>query len=409
MLLRRGAPREEGESLPQLILTINGGSSSVKFAVFEASASPKRTLAGQIERIGQAGTRLSAARADGASLDDRPIEAADHERAAEHLIAWLDTHVGLASIIAVGHRVVHGGVHLVEHQLVTDDLVAELKRTQPLDLAHLPREIALIEAFRRRFRGLPQIACFDTAFHRDLPRVARLLPIPRSYDEAGVRRFGFHGLSYAYLLDELERIAGAQAAHGRVILAHLGSGASMVALKERKSIDTTMAFTPTAGLVMGTRPGDLDPGLLVYMMRIEKKTPEEMDEFISHKCGLIGVSGTGYDMRDLIARRSADPRAAEAVDLFCYSAKKFIGAYAAALGGLDTLVFSAGIGEHSHEVREQICAGMEFLGLSLDSARNAQSAPIISRDNSRVAVRVIKTDEEVMIARATCRILKEKS
>ncbi len=299
---------------------------------------------------------------------------------------------------------VHGGVQLVQHQLVTDELIAELRHTQPLDLAHLPREIALIEAFRERFGRLPQIACFDTAFHRDLPRVARLLPIPRRYDAAGVRRLGFHGLSFAYLMSDLERVAGPTATHGRVILAHLGSGASMAAVSDRKPIDTSMAFTPTAGLVMGTRPGDLDPGLLVYMMRVEKKTPQEMDEFISRQCGLLGVSETGYDMRDLIARRDADVRAAEAVELFCYQAKKFIGAYAAALGGLDTLVFSAGIGEHSPEVRGQICDQLDFLGIHLDAAANVRNDAVISATNSRVCVRVIPTDEQIMIARAVCRI-----
>jgi acetate kinase len=252
---------------------------------------------------------------------------------------------------------------------------------------------------------LPQVACFDTAFHRDLPEVAQLLPIPRSYYEAGVRRFGFHGLSYTYLMRELERLDGPEAANGRVILAHLGSGASMAAVREGKAIDTTMAFTPTAGLVMGTRPGDLDPGLLIYMTRTEKKTPEEMDEFISHRCGLIGVSETSPDMRDLLARRATDKRAAEAVALFCYQARKWIGALTAALGGLDTLVFAAGIGEKSPEVRAEICTGLEFLGVRLDPARNARNEPIISTEDSNVRVRIIRTDEEMVIARAVSRVL----
>jgi acetate kinase len=367
---------------PRRIVTINGGSSSVKFAVFSSENPPIRLSAGHFERI------------------------TAHDRAADELIDWLDKEVGFRNILAIGHRVVHGGIHLLEHQLVTDELVVELRRTQPLDLAHLPREISLIEAFRKRFAGIPQVACFDTAFHRDLPRVAKLLPIPRKYDEAGVRRFGFHGLSYTYLMEELARVAGESAARGKIILAHLGSGASMVAVNEGKPVDTSMAFTPTAGLVMGTRPGDLDPGLLVYMMRVEKKTPEQMDEFISKRCGLIGVSETSNDMRDLIARRATDVRAAEAFDLFCYQAKKFIGAYAAAMDGLDTLVFSAGIGEHSPEVRAKICDGLAFLELKLDLEKNARGESVISDTGSRVTVCVMKTDEEIVIAKAVIAIVR---
>ena len=302
---------------------------------------------------------------------------------------------------AIGHRIVHGGVRLDRHQVVTANLVQELRRTQPLDLAHLPREIALIEAFRERLPGVVQIACFDTAFHRQLPRIAQILPIPRRYFEAGIRRLGFHGLSYAYLLEELRRSAGA-AADGRVILAHLGSGASLTALDRGVPVDTSMAFTPTSGLMMGTRPGDLDPGLLTYLMRSEKLTPEQMEEFVSHHCGLAAVSGSTSDMRELIARRGHDEKAREAFDLFCYQAKKWIGAYTAVLGGLDTLVFSGGIGEHSPEVRAAICEGLECLGIQLDSALNARfvgASGMISGASSRVAVRVIPTDEELMIAR----------
>jgi acetate kinase len=289
---------------------------------------------------------------------------------------------------------------LLEHQLVTPQLLEELRRNQSLDLAHLPWEIALIEALGKAFPSKPQIACFDTAFHRDLPRTAQLLAIPRKYLDAGVRRFGFHGLSFTYLMQHLAEIAGPEAASGRVILAHLGSGASMAAVRGGKSIDTTMAFTPTAGLVMGTRPGDIDPGLLVYLMRLEKMSPDEAETFVSRECGLLGVSQTSADMRDLIARRAMDPRAADAVDLFCHQARKFIGALTAALGGLDTLVFSGGIGEHSHEVRGAICQGLECLGIALDPSRNAIGQDVVSAAASRVAVRVIATDEEIVIARA---------
>lgn len=392
-----------------MIVTINGGSSSVKFAVFGREGALKRVVEGMIERIGVPGTHLRAVDANGRAIDDRGVEAGDHGRAAELLVDWLIEHVGREKIRAVGHRIVHGGTRLLCHQVVDDELIAELKKTQPLDLAHLPREIALVEGFGEHLPGVMQVACFDTAFHRDLPRVARLLPVPRSYDDAGVRRFGFHGLSYAYLMEELGRVAGKEAARGRVILAHLGAGASMAAVKDKRPVDTSMAFTPTAGLVMGTRPGDLDPGLLVYMMRVEKKTPGEMDEFISKRCGLIGVSQMSSDMRDLVARSQSDVRAREAVELFCYQAKKFIGAYAAALGGLDTLVFSAGIGEHSAFVRERICQNLEFVGIRLNPAANERGDAVISDQTSGVVVRVMKTDEEIIIARETARLVKEKS
>jgi len=391
------------------VLTINGGSSSIKFAVFipqpSAADPPQRILSGQIERIGETGTRLLVTGPAPDQTDTRPIDATDYRHAAARLVAYLRQRLGPAAIAGVGHRVVHGGVHLLDHQLVTPELVAELRRTQPLDLAHLPREIALIEALRGAFPDVPQVACFDTAFHRTMPRVAQLLPIPRHYAAAGVRRFGFHGLSYTYLLARLAEIAGAAAAHGRIILAHLGSGASMAAVRDGQPLDTTMAFTPTAGLVMGTRPGDLDPGLLVYMMRVQKMAPEQMDAFISRRCGLLGISETSSDMRDLLSRRATDERAADAVDLFCYQARKFIGALATVTGGLDTLVFAGGIGEHAPEIRAQICTGLDYLGLALDPTANTSNAPVISTSQSRVAVRVIPTDEECIIAQAVCRFL----
>lgn len=360
----------------------------MKFALYSDEPQPRQLLRDQVQRMGAS---------------------ADEDGAAREVVARILKQLPQqASIAGVGHRVVHGGAKLLEHQIITDQVIAELKRTVPLDLAHLPREIALIEALQRKLPNVPQVACFDTAFHRDLPRVAQILPIPRRYSDEGVRRFGFHGLSYAYLIEELRRVAGAQAANGRVILAHLGSGASMVALREGKPIDTSMAFTPTAGLVMGTRPGDIDPGLLVYVMRAEKLSLEAMDDFLSKQCGMLGVSQTSSDMRDLIERRQqGDARAAEAIELFCYQAKKFIGAYAAALGGLDTLVFSAGIGEHSPEARAGICQGLEFLGVAIDPKRNAFNSTVISTDNSRVTARVIPTDEEQMIARSTRRVLPD--
>jgi acetate kinase len=279
--------------------------------------------------------------------------------------------------------------------------LGELRRISPYDPDHLPGEILLIEAFRQRHPKLPQVACFDTAFHSTMPRVARLLPIPRRFDALGVQRYGFHGLSYAYLMDELARVANAKAAQGRVILAHLGSGASLAGVQGGKSSDTSMGFTPAAGLPMGTRPGDLDPGVAWYMMRSENLTPKQFNHIIHHESGLLGVSETSSDMRDLIERQASDVRAAEAVELFCYQTRKWIGAFAAVLGGLDTLVFAGGVGENSVEVRARVCRGLGFLGIEFDEARNAANAPLISTDASRVAVRVIRTDEELMIAQGT--------
>ena len=277
-------------------------------------------------------------------------------------------------------------------------MLDELHRIRPYDPEHLPREIELIEAFRQRHPKLPQVACFDTAFHRTMPRVAKLLPIPRRFDAKGVQRYGFHGLSYAYLMEELARLGDPAATKGRVILAHLGNGASLAAVRDGKSIDTSMGFTPTAGLVMSTRSGDLDPGLVPYLARTEQMTATQFQEMVNHESGLLGVSETSSDMRDLLAREAGDVRAAEAVALFCYQAKKWIGSFAAALGGLDTLVFAGGIGENAPLVRARICDGLGFLGIELNETRNAKNAPLISPDAGRVTVRVIRTDEELMIA-----------
>jgi acetate kinase len=388
------------------ILTINGGSSSVKFAVFTAGDPPRRTLGGIIDRIGLKDSTLTAKIGDSGTADSVLVDAPSHERAARLLIDWLEMEAGVKEMAAVGHRVVHGGARYGTPQCVTPELLTELRRLIPIDRPHLPGEIALIVAFQRHAPNLPQIACFDTAFHRDMPRVAQLLPIPHHYLSAGLRRFGFHGISYTFLMQELARVAGAEAARGRVILAHLGNGASMAAVRDGKPVDTTMGFTPTAGLVMGTRPGDLDPGLLAYLMREERLNADQVDDLVNRRCGLLGVSGSSSDMRDLLAWQKTDPRAAEAVELFCYHVKKTIGAYAAALGGLDTLVFAGGIGEHAPEIRARACAGLEVLGIQIDDARNAAAAPVISADGSRATVRVMRTDEESMIAREVIRILQ---
>jgi acetate kinase len=387
------------------ILTINGGSSSIKFALFEMGNSLRRILEGRIERIGLPETTFDVKGAEKADTFSRAVEATDYEGAATILLDWLDERIRGEPLAAVGHRVVHGGSKYSDPQRITPEMIGELHRLSPFDPDHLPEEILLTEAFHRRFPDLPQVACFDTAFHHDMPRVARLLPVPRRYDAKGVRRYGFHGLSYAYLMQELRGLAGAKAAQSRIILAHLGNGASMTAVHDGRSMDTTMAFTPAAGLMMSTRSGDVDPGLVSFLARSERMTASEFDRMVNHQSGLLGVSETSSDMRDLLAREINDVRAAEAVALFCYQAKKCIGAYAAALGGLDTLVFAGGIGENASLIRARICEDLGFLGIVLDQPRNTAHANVISTDASKVTVRVIRTDEELMIAGSVCRIL----
>jgi len=384
------------------ILTINGGSSSIKFALYAAVKPLKRGLYGTVDRIGLGGTNLTFHEANGKRGVNRKLIAADHKSAANSLLDWLETQPDFASFKAVGHRVVHGMKH-TEPEIVTPGLLNELHRISPYDPDHLPREIELIEAFRQRHPKLPQLACFDTAFHQTMPRVAKLLPIPRRFDAKGIQRYGFHGLSYAYLMEELARLGDPAAKTGRVILAHLGNGASLAAVHNGKSIDTSMGFTPTAGLVMSTRSGDLDPGLAPYLARTEKMTTQQFYEMVNHESGLLGVSETSSDMRDLLAQEASDVRAAEAVALFCYQGKKWIGSFAAALGGLDTLVFAGGIGENASVIRGRICDQLSFLGIEIDETRNAENAAVISGATARVTVRVIPTDEELMIARSVLR------
>jgi acetate kinase len=387
------------------ILTINGGSSSIKFALFTASRSLPLTLKGQIARIGLPDTTFSVQGADQIEYFARPVAAKDHTAGVALLMDWIKEQDIAGSLVAVGHRIVHGGPNFHEPQRLTLELVEALRRLTALDPEHLPEEIALAEAFHRRFPHLPQVACFDTAFHHDLPRVARLLPIPRRYEAEGVRRYGFHGLSYEFLMAELVRIEGSAAGRGRIVLAHLGNGASLAAVRHGMPIDTSMGFTPASGVPMGTRSGDLDPGLVGYLARSEGLDAMQFNEMVNTRSGMLGVSETSADMRDLLECEAKDPRAAEAVALFCYQIRKCIGAYAAALGGLDTLVFAGGIGEKSPVVRQRICADLGFLGIELEGPRNEANADQISTDAGRVKVRVMRTNEEQVIARSVCRVL----
>lgn len=387
------------------VLTINGGSSSIKFALFEASDSFQRILEGGIERIGLSDAAL---RVKGMDQEDnflRSISAADHTAAVNFLMDWIEQRSQHDALAAVGHRIVHGGPKYWKPERITAKMIEDLHSLESFDPEHMPEEILLVEAFLRRFPGLPQWACFDTAFHHDLPRVAKILPIPRRFETQGVRRYGFHGLSYEFLVGELGRLAGLEEAQGRVILAHLGNGASLAAVRNGKSIDTSMSFTPTAGIPMSTRSGDLDPGLVWYLARTDGFDAKRFNEMVNFKSGLLGISETSSDMHDLLKAEESDVRAAEAIALFCYQVKKWIGSFAAALGGLDTLVFAGGIGENAPIVRARICDGLEFLGIELEEKQNSANEGVISSGRSRVAVRVIRTDEEWMIAKTVCRVL----
>jgi acetate kinase len=385
------------------VLTINGGSSSIRFAFYEEGDTPLPQLDGKIDRIGLGGTTFTVTDSSGAPQLQRGLASADHRTAVGVLLDYLEAHPLFSSIKAVGHRIVHGTKHFRPAR-VTVKLLDELHRITAYAPEHLPLEIELIEAFSRRHPALLQIVCFDTAFHRSMPRVARLLPIPRRYSAKGVERYGFHGMSYAYLMEELGRLDPV-ASKGRVVLAHLGNGASLAAVRDGESVDTSMGFTPASGMMMSTRAGDIDPGLPYYLAHSEHMTGAQIHKMVNHESGLLGISGTSSDMRDLLEQESSNVRAAEAVALFCYQAKKWIGSYAAVLGGIDTLVFAGGIGENAPLVRARICEGLNFLGIELKKSRNVKSAGVISTDAGRVTVRVIRTDEEQMIARSVYRAL----
>lgn len=382
---------------PASILVVNAGSSSIRFAVFEAGERGRQRLTGKIERIGAAGATLVTFDQFGRPAEARRIPAPSRRTAVTYFVRWLERQNFCSSLRAVGHRVVHGLTH-GEPERITPALIAELRRIVPYDPDHLPREIELIAALRRRHPRWLQVACFDTAFHRSMPQVARMLSIPRRYATAGIERYGFHGLACAHLVAELVRLRDPAAKTGRVILAHLGSGASVTAVRAGRSVDTSMGLTPAGGVMMGTRSGDVDPGLIGFLARAGRMTPRQFDRMANHESGLLGVSATSSDVRDLIEREARDPRAAEALALFCYQVKKSIGALAAVLGGVDTLVFSGGIGENAPALRQRICAGLGFLGIGLDRRRNARNTPLIS--SGSVAVRVIRADEERVIARA---------
>jgi len=393
------------------ILTINTGSSSLKIALYhvahrDGDPAEKLELQAGVARIGAPDSRLHVEDAGGASLFAHQGALPDHAAALQAFLDWLRERGDATRPDAAGHRVVHGGSRYREPQLITDEVVTALRDLAPIDPDHLPQAIDAIEATRRAYPAIPQVACFDTAFHRHMPRVARQYALPREIEEAGVIRYGFHGLSYEYVMSEL-RALDPVVAGGRVVVAHLGNGASMAAVRSGVGIDTTMGFTPTGGLVMGARSGDLDPGVMLYLLEERNMDAAALSKLVNKQAGMLGVSGTSSDMQDLLDREAGDERAAEAVALFCYSAKKYLGALVAALGGLDALVFTGGIGEHAAPVRERVCADLSFLGIDIDPARNGANAPVISRDGASVPVRVIKTNEDLMIARHTYSLMSQ--
>ena len=366
---------------------------------------PTPLFTGELERIGSSTAKLHFT--DAGSYQKKEIDAAakDQEAAANFLVDWLEKQAGFDAVRAIGHRIVHGMQHTAPER-ITPVLLDELKKISAYDPEHLPGEIKLIEIFIRRRPEVEQIACFDTSFHTSMPPVAKLLPLPQRYEAMGLQRYGFHGLSYAWLLQELARSAGDQAAKGRLILAHLGNGASLAAVKEGKCMDTSMGFSPASGLVMGTRTGDLDPGVAWYLMQTEKLDPHQFNYLVNHHSGLLGISGISSDMRELLQQQSSDRQAARAIELFCYQVKKWIGSFTTVLEGLDTLVFSGGIGENSPEVRSRICQGLQFLGIELDEEKNQGNEESISAGSSKVSVRVMKTNEESMIAELVNTLLK---
>jgi len=395
-----GRMRRKPDRSERHVLTLNAGSSSLKAGLHRVGADEPLVLAVDMDRIGSAAERLRVRDARGALIAERQGDLPDYQAALATLFAALGRHASTVHVVAVGHRIVHGGPLYSQPQWVSPELVAALRDLAPMDPNHMPQALAGIEYVGEKYPALPQAACFDTTFHRRMPRQAQMIPLPQPFQDEGMVRFGFHGLSYESITCELRQLDPATV-EGRVIVAHLGNGASMAAILGGQSVDTTMGFTPTSGLVMGTRCGDIDPGVLIHLLEQKKMTPRAVSTLLDEQSGLLGISGTSHDMRDLLSIEATDPRAADAVALFCYRAKKYLGAFASVMGGVDVLVFTGGIGENGAVIRERICAGQEFLGIHLDPAANAANAPVISSRGSAVTVRVIPTNEERMIARHT--------
>jgi acetate kinase len=382
-------------ALEHTILSINSGSSSLKFAIYRVGESEERLVSGAAERIGAPGGRIWAHDRHDKTILDQLGTYKSHREAVELLLEASERET-IPKIDAAGHRVVHGGLKHESPERVTPELIADLIQLTSFAPLHLPSQIDVMRFVNEIRPGLPQVACFDTAFHRNMPEIAQMFPLPRPLWHQGVRRYGFHGLSYEYIVNRL----GA-AAQGRTIAAHLGNGASLAAIRGGKSVDTTMGLTPTGGLMMGTRCGDIDPGVLVFLMEARGYTAARIRHLVDEESGLQGVSGISRDMKTVMEASATEPHARQAIELFCYTLRKHIGAMAAAMGGIDQLVFTGGIGEHMPAIREKVCAGLAFLGIELDSAQNNANADTISNANSRCTVRVIPTNEELVVVRHT--------
>lgn len=361
-------------------------------------------FSGEIEGIGSGKVQLHFVHQESEQKHGIEIPVANHTEAAEWLISWIKKETAFINITAIGHRIVQGMEHTAPTK-ISDELLKQLKAISAFDPEHLPAEIKLIEVFRKHYPDLDQVACFDTSFHTAMSDVAKLIPLPLKYRNKGIKRYGFHGLSYSYIMEEFERLKGSKKAKGKIIIAHLGSGASMVAVKNRKSMDTTMGFTPASGLTMSSRTGDIDPGIAWYLQKFEKLTPTQFNHLVNHESGLLAISGKTGDMQKLLEMQHDDKRAAEAVEFFCYQCIKTVGAFTAVLGGLDTLIFCGGIGEHSPEIRDRIIKGLHFLGVKICPIKNIKNESTISSGDSRIAVSVIKTNEELMIAKLVCEVL----
>ena len=398
--MARGVGRTSRDTAQQIILCVNRGSSSLKFSLYRLAAEEDLVASGEVDRIGMPGGFIKVKDGAGKVLREGPYVSSDNDEIFGAIFAGLREH-GLPAPAAVGHRIVHGGPHHTAPERVTPKLVAALHKVVPFAPLHLPSAIAAIEAIASRFPDLPQVACFDTSFHHTMPEIAARFPLAYDLWNEGVRRYGFHGLSYEYIVDALGK-----AARGRVIIAHLGNGASLAAVRDGKSVDTTMGFTPTGGLMMGTRSGDLDPGLLLYLVNEKHYDAAKLEDAVNHAAGLLGVSGVSSDMRTLEGSR--EPRAALAREMFCYILRKHIGAMAAALGGIDTLVFTGGIGEHDAAVRWNACSGLAHLGIRLDRRNNSSHRDTISSANSKCKVRVIPTNEDLVIARHVRAIIENQ-
>lgn len=389
------------------ILAINCGTSSLKFALFRFAPNPEMECEGYIDKIGSLSSYFIVRDQKGVILNDEQIDHPDIEASAILLIKWLKANSVKYVLKAIGHRIIQGGLLYKEHQLVSKKMIKSLRLLVPLAPNHLADELKTLELLTKAFPGIPQTACFDTVFHKDMPFYSRYFPLPRILRKEGVQRYGFHGLSYEYIFQKLKQISPLQAS-GKVIIAHLGNGASITAVLNGKSIDTTMGLTPAGGLIMGTRSGDLDPGIALYLMKKKKISLKGLDQLVNHQSGLKGISGISSDMHILLKKEKTKLRAQEAVTMFCYQASKFISSLTVALEGVHCLVFTGGIGENASSIRARICSKLRFLGVEIDRNKNNSSRGIISTKKSAVTVRVVKTNEQYMIAQHTYHITMKK-